>query len=242
MKKMRLVNKLCAVVVPVLLWTSAGYAASAAVKPEVALRQAFPQLTFDKIEQSDIKGAYEVTSGQNIYYFFPETEYLFVGEVYNKQGQSITAQKKGELGAKLMKDLPLEKAVKIGNGKKVVVEFTDPDCPYCKKASEYFKGRTDVTRYVFFAPLAHPGAMPKIHFILNAEDKAKAYSEMMLDKAVAPPPAVDKESVKALAQEHLALAKKVGVQGTPTFFINGRLVVGADIKQIEQLLKDDGSK
>jgi len=42
--------------------------------------------------------------------------------------------------------------------------------------------------------------------------------------------------VKSLAQEHLALARKVGVQGTPTFFVNGTEVVGADEKRIEALL------
>jgi len=55
--------------------------------------------------------------------------------------------------AKLAKTLPLEKAVKIGDGKKVVIEITDPDCPFCRTASEYFSKKTDVIRYVFFAPL-----------------------------------------------------------------------------------------
>lgn len=226
--------------VAVLSLSSAVFAASAAVNPEVALRQAFPQLAFDRIKESDIHGLYEVTTGQNIIYYYPEKDYLFVGEIYNKQGENITAEKKGELSAELIKDIPLEKAVKIGNGPKVVIEFTDPDCPYCKKASEFFKGRTDVTRYVFFAPLAHPGAMPKIHFILNAADKAKAYGEMMAGKAAVHPPSGYGETIRTLAQEHLSLAKKVGIQGTPTFFINGKLVVGADIRRITELLTGDG--
>jgi thiol:disulfide interchange protein DsbC len=47
------------------------------------------------------------------------------------------------------------------------------------------------------------------------------------------------EAIKSLAQEHLNLARKVGVQGTPTFFIGGTQVVGADVGQLERLLKND---
>jgi protein-disulfide isomerase len=34
------------------------------------------------------------------------------------------------------------------------------------------------------------------------------------------------------------LARSAGVTGTPTFFINGKQVVGADMPQIEKLLND----
>jgi len=46
-------------------------------------------------------------------------------------------------------DLDLSKALVIGNGPKTVIEFTDPDCPFCRKAASYFANRTDVTKYVF---------------------------------------------------------------------------------------------
>ena len=48
------------------------------------------------------------------------------------------------------------------------------------------------------------------------------------------------EAVKKLAQEHINLARSVGVTGTPTYFINGKLVVGADFQQIEKLIKEAG--
>lgn len=212
-------------------------AAPAAVKPEVALKEAFPQLNFDSIEPSDIKGLYEVVVGQNILYFYPEKEYLIAGEIYNKDRQSITAEKRKLISEKLLKDLPLDKAVKIGNGKNTVIEFTDPDCPYCKKASEFLSTQSNMTRYIFFAPFAHPAAIEKVHYILNAKDKEKAYSDMM-EKSLPAPAPVENQAVKDLAQEHISLAKKMGVQGTPTFFVNGKMVVGADTKQIEQLLKE----
>jgi len=212
-------------------------AATSAVKPEAALRAAFPQVPFDSMAPSEIPGLYEVVSGQNIFYYYPEKDLIITGEIVGKDLKSRTAAKRGALAAELVKTLPLEKAVKVGDGKTRVIEFTDPDCPYCRKASEFFTKRTDVTRYVFFAPLAHPGAITKIEYILGAENKAAAYDAMMLGEEIpagAPKPS---EAAKALAQEHLNLARKVGVQGTPTFFIKGEQVVGADVPKIEQLLK-----
>lgn len=223
----------------------AAHAAPEAVKPEAALRQAFPQLTFDSIEPSEIPGLYQVISGQNILYFYPEKEFIIAGDIYSKDRNNITAEKRKQIAEKrklvsenLIKELPLDKAVKIGSGKNVVIEFTDPDCPYCKKASEFLKTKSDiVTRYIFFAPFAHPAAIEKVHYILNAADKAKAYKEMMEQNMSVPAP-VENQEVKALAQEHIALARKMGVQGTPTFFINGKMVVGANIQEMEQLLKE----
>jgi thiol:disulfide interchange protein DsbC len=180
---------------------------------------------------------YEVVSGQNIFYYYPEKDLILTGEMIGKDLKSRTAERRGALASRLVKDLPLDKAVKIGDGKTVVIEFTDPDCPYCRKASEYFTKRSDVTRYVFFAPLAHPAAITKIQYILGAKNKAEAYDAMMLGQEIPASAKPVTAAVKALAQEHLDWAKKVAIQGTPTFFIKGEQVVGADTKKIDELLK-----
>lgn len=213
------------------------FAAAQAVQPEAALRAAFPQVKFDTVSPSEIPGLYEVVSGQNIFYYYPEKDLIVTGEIYGKDLKSRTAEKRAQLAAQLVKTLPLDKAVKIGDGKKVVVEFTDPDCPYCRKASEYFTKRADVTRYVFFSPIAHPQAIAKVEYILGAENKAAAYDAMMMGQEIPAGAKPASESVKALAQEHLALARKVGVQGTPTFFIGPEQVVGADTRRLDELLK-----
>jgi len=212
-------------------------AAPEAVKPDAALRAAFPQVPFDSVTPSEIPGLYEVVSGQNIFYFYPEKELIVTGEIISKDLKSRTAERRGALSAKVVASLPLDKAVKIGDGKIAVIEFTDPDCPYCRKAFEYFSKRSDVTQYVFFAPLAHPAAIAKIHYILGADNKAQAFDAMMLGQDVPANAKPVTEAVKALAQEHMALARKVGIQGTPTFYVNGQQVVGADTKKLDELLK-----
>lgn len=219
-------------------------AASLVEKPEIAFRKAFPQLKVDSISPSLVKGLFEVVSGPNIFYFYPEKDLLVVGDIYNKSGQNITGDKKRSLKAKQqeqalakLKDLPLEKAVKIGNGPKTVIEFTDPDCPYCRRASEGLKKRTDVTRFVFLTPLAHPNAINKVYYILAAADREKAYHDMMDGKPLPSPPSDYGKEIKDQAAEHMDFARSLGIDGTPTFFINGQQVVGADMEKIDALLK-----
>lgn len=134
-------------------------------------------------------------------------------------------------------DIDFSKAIQIGSGAKTVVEFTDPDCPFCRKASQYFETRPDVTRYVFFKPLArHPRAKEKARFILSMTDKAKAYHDVMSGKLdSAPALASSPEGIK-LQEDQLEIAKKAKVDATPTFIINGRIIEGFDVKRIEDML------
>jgi thiol:disulfide interchange protein DsbC len=223
--------------IALLCLSGPSFAASDSAKAEGAFRSAFPSVPFDSMSPSEMPGWYEVISGQNVFYYYPDKELIFVGDLVGKDLKSKTAERRGALAAKLAKELPLDKAVKVGDGKISVVEFTDPDCPYCRKAYEYFTKRTDVTHYVFFAPLAHPAAITKVEYILDAENKAQAYDAMMSGQEIPASAKPASEAAKALAQEHLALAKKIGIQGTPTFFIKGQQVVGADLKKFDELLK-----
>lgn len=133
--------------------------------------------------------------------------------------------------------LDFGKSITIGNGPKTVVEFTDPDCPFCRKASKYFEGRSDVTRQVFFYPLPrHTRAKEKVRFILSMPDKAKAYKDVMSGRMDASPPLASTPDGIKLQEEQLEIAKKYKVDSTPTFLINGRIIEGFDLKKIEEAL------
>lgn len=133
----------------------------------------------------------------------------------------------------------LSKALVIGNGPKKVIEFTDPDCPFCRKASAYFHNRRDITRYVFFNPLAmHPNARQKVQYILSSPEKTRLYHEVMsgmVDRMDAKNLPVTAAGVK-LQEEQQAIAKKAGIDSTPTFMIMGRIIEGFDLPKIEELL------
>lgn len=206
---------------------------------EETFKKTFPRVAYDAIKPTSMKGFYEVIKGSEIIYFFPEKEYLFVGEIITKEGQSVTEERKGDLIMDRAKNIPLEKAVKVGNGKNTILEFTDPDCPYCRTASSFLETRKDTTRYIFFYPLPmHPDAENKIKFIFCAPDKAKAYEDAMKGKLDDQKyEACKKQEAEDLLKLHKEIGGKLGVTGTPFFIINGKkAVVGANTKEIEAAL------
>lgn len=133
--------------------------------------------------------------------------------------------------------IDIGKSITIGSGSKTVFEFTDPDCPFCRKASTYFDGRKDVTRHIFFYPLPqHPKAKAKAQYVLSQSDPAKAYHDVMSGRMdTAQTFAATPKGIK-LQQEQHEIAKKSKVDSTPTFIINGRIIDGFDLKKIEEAL------
>ena len=118
-----------------------------------------------------------------------------------------------------------------------MIEYTDPDCPYCRKGSEFLRTRPDVTRYVFLNPLPmHPEATGKAQYILSSRDKAKAYEEVMAGKLDGKKPeGVTPEGVQLL-EAHLAAAAAAKANSTPTFVICGRIIQGFDQQKLEAIL------
>ena len=134
-------------------------------------------------------------------------------------------------------DIDFSKAIVIGSGPKTVVEFTDPDCPFCRKAAKYFAGRSDITQYIFFLPLPrHPKAREKAQFVLSQHDKVKAYHDVMSGKLDSQQAfAITPAGIK-LQEEQYDIAKKNKVTSTPTFMLFGRIIEGFDQKKIEEAL------
>ena len=237
------------IIVLVLIITGIFVTAGFAQTPEESLSKAFPKLKFDTMRSSNIKGLYEVTAGNEILYYSPEAQSIIVGEVFTKDGRNLTREKQQEnitkkIGEK-MKDISLQKAVIIGKGKHIIVEITDPDCPYCRRASEFFSKRTDVTRYVFFFPLpSHPKAKDKVLYILCAKDKAKAYEDVMTGKLDNMDfKACEENQPQELLKAHKDVADLLEIRGTPFFFIDGKIAVfGADIPQLEKVLQNETTK
>ncbi|HUH65462.1 MAG TPA: DsbC family protein [Syntrophales bacterium] len=207
---------------------------------EETLVKNFPGADFDSIKPTDIKGVYEVVKGSEIIYYVPDPGYVISGDIFDKEGVNITERRRNELAAAKAKGLPLDKAIKVGNGKNIVVEFTDPDCSYCRAASSFLSQRKDVTLYIFFFPLmSHQDAENKIKYIFCAKDRAKAYEDAMAGKLddqkyekCSKPEATD------LLKLHKEIGQTMGIKGTPYFIINWKKqVMGANVEEIEGALE-----
>ena len=201
------------------------------------LQADFPTLAFTEIKPTPIDGMYEVVASGQIFYYFPNSSHLMFGALIDKSGTNLTDLAKAALQAKMLDELPLDKAIKIGHGPKKVIEVTDPDCPYCRKASDYFADKDElVTRYVFFFPLMeiHPDAATKAAFVLSSEDRAAAYHDVMAGKYDTAPLPVFEDNL--LLEDHLELTGRLGVRSTPQFWIDGENIQGANISELERLI------
>lgn len=200
----------------------------------------FKGIVPESTSKSPVPGVYEVVAnkGSLVLYYSPEANMIFFGDLIRSDMKSLTAERKSAIQQAKFKDINLDSAIKIGNGKHQVIEFTDPDCPYCRKAAEYFKDK-DITKYVFLRPILqlHPRAEEKSKYILAAEDPVKAYYEVMGGKQ----DSIPDQNVSATVMERLAAhadeANRLGVTGTPMFYIDGQYVPGANFAAIDALLK-----
>ncbi len=201
------------------------------------LKKSFPNLRVDDFREAPLKGLYEITAGEQVFYFSPDG-YLFFGEIWTKEGKNLTASTRDKVMAERIRNLPLDKALKIGNGPKQVIEFTDPDCPYCRKVDEYLSKRTDVTRYIYFVPLRkiHPDAEQKARYILSHTDSNLALREVFAGNLDGKPVPVAADAKQSQLAEMEKVAVGLGVRGTPALWIDGAAVNGADLQRIAKLL------
>lgn len=214
------------------------------------LKKDFPKLL--AAETTAVPGLYELVIGKNIVYYFPANKTFFFGEMW-KGGKSLTGETRAKWAEKITemetKEMApklaalrahLDDALKIGSGPTEVIEIIDPDCPYCRKMHTYWERNKDkVTRYVFLMPLPqlHPNAEAKTKYILGAKDKVAALNEVVSGK-------LDRGAVPAsengkLWQAQRAVLAKLGINGTPAYFVKGVFVSGADVRKIDSLLKNN---
>ncbi|MBZ0133858.1 MAG: DsbC family protein [Rhodocyclaceae bacterium] len=190
----------------------------------------------DGVRKTNILGLYEVVVGGEILYTDEKVNYLITGNIIDtKSRQNLTQERLNKLSAIKFADLPLELAVKTvkGDGKRVFATFEDPNCGYCKKLAKEMAGMTNVTVYTFLLPILSRDSAEKSKAVWCAADRAKAWSDLMVNGIV---PAAG--TCDAPIEKVLALAQKHNIRGTPTIFLtNGERIPGAiPLAQLEQKL------
>ncbi len=208
--------------------------------PEEQFKKSFPQHKFESLTQTSIKGVYEVYNGQRVYYYLPEGDVILLGNMISKDNKNMTQESIAKKMTSKLSNLPLDKALKIGNGKTKIVEFIDPNCHYCRLSFNFFNQRKkDVTLYVFFYPLSEDSAK-KIRHILCSKDQAQAYDDVLSGKldANAQFNLCSDQAADNVEKSHQEISAKVGVRSTPLFYIKGQVVPGFDQPAIEKLLAE----
>ncbi|MDO9438460.1 DsbC family protein [Hydrogenophaga sp.] len=217
----------------------AAFAQEATIRKNLAER--LPNLpAIDEVSKTPMPGVFEIRVNQSeIFYTDAEGNYLIQGSMIDTKARTnLTEQRVEKLTALAFKSLPLKDAFTLvrGNGKRKMAVFEDPNCGYCKRLHREFAKIDNVTVHVFLIPVLGDDSVDKARRIWCAKDKAKTYSDWMVNNQAPASATCDTAAI----ERNSRLATKHGIRGTPTMiFVNDIRVPGyiaAD--QIEKQLAE----
>ncbi len=128
-----------------------------------------------------------------------------------------------------VRELPLDKAVVVGNGKKELIIFVNPDCPHCRNEwSELRKYLDRLKIYVFVIPFKDWGEenLKKAYYIVCSENPQKSLDEVLSGKLDGKK--INPERCEKL-KYHLKAADLIGLRAVPLNIIpkEGKVIEGA---------------
>lgn len=214
---------------------------TAAQDAQRQLRQTFTNLQFEDFGPAPVKGPiYQAIAGGRVIYFAPESEHLLFAAIYDKNGVNVTALAQDASARKRLGAVNPADALVIGpTGAPKVIEFTDPDCPYCQALERFWTAKAaegkPVQRLVYFVSGIHPDAAAKAEHIFCSDDQTATFKAIY---AGARPAVLAKcrAGAEKVARD-AETVRKMGISGTPTLFVDGKLISGFQQAELEAFLE-----
>ena len=208
--------------------------ACAALANEAQIRRALESKlgpnAIEGISPAPMPGLWEIrlrtSAGPQIIYSDSRGAYVIQGNIFDAgSGRDLTEERMRKLSAIKFEALPLDQAVKIqrGDGRRTLVMFSDPYCPYCQQFEKTLLQIDDITVYVFMYPVIRPQAADHSKAVWCSPDRARAWLELAIDhKRPAAAPDCDNP-----VEKNIQLGRSLRVNSTPTLILaNGEKVSG----------------
>lgn len=219
---------------------------AAAAEAQRQLRQTFTNLTFEDFGPAPVKGPiYQAIAGGRVIYYAPDSQHLLFAAIYDKNGVNLTALAQDASARKRLGAINPADALMVGPaGAPKVIEFTDPDCPYCQALERFWLAKEaegkPVQRLVYFVSGIHPQAAAKAEHILCSPDPQATFKAVY---SGAQPTSLHtcRAGAEKVARD-ADTVRKMGVSGTPTLFVDGKLVSGFQQAELEAFLETQSRK
>jgi len=192
-----------------------------------ALKTTFPDLQVKAVRSTPIPGLFEVEVGADVFYATKDGRYVVLGNLIDTASRSsLTDARRRELVAARLAKLDPKQMIVIGpdKPKRTLTVFTDVDCPWCarlhKDVPELNKAGVRV-QYLFYPRAGlNSETYKRAVAVWCAKERAKAIgiakSGGKLDMKDCPNP----------VKEDFALGRELGVEGTPTMFLDDGTRIG----------------
>jgi len=191
-----------------------------------------------EIREAPLEGFWEVVTeiGQEriIFYIHRNLRFVIHGQILDRQSKrNVTLDRLKDFRRIDTSALPLENAIPMGQGKRKLYIFTDPQCHFCFQLHEELKQIKDLQTFLFLYPLT-PASYEKAKAIWCSQGKLKALEESYEGKELRSP-SCDTSPI----DKNVQLGKRLLVESTPTLlFQNGKMTEGYTTSDtLENLLK-----
>lgn len=206
------------------------------------LAQIVPGETPEAIAPTAMPKIYEVVYGAQIMYVSSDGRFLIQGDLYDlNKRENLTENTRNGQRLKMVKGIDTSSMIIFkpkGKPKHVLTVFTDIDCGYCRKLhsliDDYLAAGIEV-RYLSF-PRAGVGSKSyeKAVSVWCADDRKSALTDAKAGKN--PPHRECDNPVK----QHMKLAERFGVTGTPTLVLDSGDVIPGFIEPAKLSAMMDG--
>jgi len=179
----------------------------------------------------------EVGKENMIVYIDKSLRFIIHGQILDRQAKkNITLERLKALRRADVSSLPLENAIPMGEGKRRLYVFTNPECFFCFQLHEELKKIKDLQTYLFLFPLS-PTSYEKARSIWCAPDKIKALEEAYQGLELKSPPC-NPQSI----DKNVELGRRLFIDSTPTLILqNGKIVEGYSNPEALQNLLNSSS-
>lgn len=189
---------------------------------------AMPGITIDEFKPSAVAGLYEGVVGTRVVYFSADGGFMLNGDVIDlKTRKNLSEARRASLLTKVLDQVGEANMIVMAPAKpkRTITVFTDVDCPYCAKlhleVPELNKNGVKV-RYLLF-PRGGLGTATynRSVAVWCAADRVKAVG---IAKAGG---RIDMKTCDNPVAKHYQLGKDLGIEGTPTIYIDdGQVLPG----------------
>jgi thiol:disulfide interchange protein DsbC len=195
-----------------------------------------------EIREAPLEGFWEVVSEvgheRMIIYIHKNLRFMIHGQILDRQiKKNLTLDRLKGFRKVDPSGLPLENAIPMGEGKRKLYVFTDPQCYFCFQLHEELKQIKDLQTFFFLYPLT-PASYEKAKSIWCSQDKVRALEETYQGKELRSP-FCDTSPI----DKNMEFGKRLLIDSTPTLlFQNGKMIEGfASPNTLENLLKSNSN-